>query len=56
VIVDECGWPTPSPTPPDEANPADKMPFSDFIAGGKLDLSDVLDPLVAQFKRDTGIE
>jgi ribonuclease Z len=56
VIVDECGWPTPSPTPPDDPNPADKMPFSDYIAGGKLDLSDVLDPLVAQFKRDTGIE
>ena len=56
VIVDEAVWPTKSSRPPDEPSPADKVHFTDFIAGGRLDLSATLDPLVDAFKREHGLE
>jgi hypothetical protein len=35
---------------------AAKSMFTEFIAGGKLDLSEVPDPLIEQFTRDNDID
>ncbi len=56
VIVDEAAWPTPSGKPPGEATPSDKVPFSDFITNGRLDVSETLDPLLKQFKKEHGLD
>lgn len=55
VVVNEAAWPAKSSRPPDEPNPDDKVDFSDFIAGGRLDLSATLDPLVQEFEKEHGL-
>jgi hypothetical protein len=30
--------------------------MSDFIAGGRLDISETLDPLIDQFKQEHGLD
>jgi ribonuclease Z len=56
AIVDEAAWPTPSPTPPDDGDPSEKISFSELIEGGRLDVSEVLDPLIDQFKQEHGLD
>ena len=56
AIVNDAAWPTPSPTPPEDPDPSEKTPFSDFIAGGRLDVSETLDPLIDQFKQEQGLD
>lgn len=56
AIVDDAVWPAPSPTPPDEPDPSERVQFSEFIAGGRFDVSEVLDPLVNDFKQEHGLD
>ncbi len=56
AIVDDAVWPAPSPTPPDEPDPSERVQFSEFIAGGRFDVSEVLDPLVDSFKKEHGLD
>ena len=56
AIVDDAVWPAPSPTPPDEPDPSEKVQFSEFIAGGRFDVSEVLNPLVDSFKKEHGLD
>lgn len=55
VIVDDAAWPAPSPQPPAEPDRSEKVAFSDFITSGRLDVSEVLDPLVDRFKEEHGL-
>jgi ribonuclease Z len=56
AIVDEAAWPTPSPTPPEDGDPSERTPFSEFIEGGRLDVSETLDPLIDRFKQEQGLD
>lgn len=56
AIVDEAAWPVPSPEPPEDGDPSEKVPISEFIMRGKLDVSDTLDPLIERFKREQGLD
>lgn len=56
AIVDDDVWPVPSPTPPEDGDPSEKIELSEFIEGGKLDVSETLDPLIAKFKGQYGLE
>jgi ribonuclease Z len=56
AIVDDAVWPAPSPTPPDDPDPSEKVQFSGFIAGGRFDVSETLDPLVDGFKQEHGLD
>ncbi len=51
VIVDDESWPAPSPTPPDEPDPSQRIPESEFVKGGKVVFKQVMDPLIEKFKK-----
>ncbi len=56
VIVDEEAWPAKSPTPPDDPDADLKTPFSKEIDEGRFDVSDVLDPLIRDFKAKNNLD
>ena len=56
AIVDDAAWPTPPPTPPDDPDPSEKVQFSEFIASGRLDVSETLAPLIDPFKKEHGLD
>ena len=56
VVVDEASWPAKSPTLPDDPDPKARTPLTAFVKSGLWDVSDVLNPLIEKFKKDTGLE
>jgi ribonuclease Z len=56
IIVDEASWPAKSPTAPDDPDPKAKTDFTKYLTDGLWDVSDVLDPLIAKFKKDNGLK
>jgi ribonuclease Z len=55
AIVDEAVWP-PLPTEePQVPDPSERVPFSDLIAGGKLDVKDVIQPVYDEINKEYGL-
>ncbi|MFC1833949.1 guanitoxin biosynthesis MBL fold metallo-hydrolase GntH [Thermodesulfobacteriota bacterium] len=55
AVVNEEVWPPPAterPLPPD---PSRRIPFSDLITGGKLDVKDVLQPIYDEVNKKFGL-
>ncbi len=55
AVVSEEVWPPPAsevPVPPD---PSRRIPFSDMISGGRLDVSDVLQPIYDEINQQYGL-
>jgi ribonuclease Z len=56
VIVDEESWSAKPPTPADNPDADAKTPFSREIDEGRFDVSDVLDPLIKDFKQKNNLK
>jgi ribonuclease Z len=55
AIVDEDVWP-PSPTEtPQVPDPSLRIPYSEFIAGGKYDMKDVIQPVYDEINKEYGL-
>jgi ribonuclease Z len=55
AIVDEDVWPPPATDTPQLPDPSIRIPYSDFIAGGRYDMSDVIQPIYDEVNEQYGI-
>jgi ribonuclease Z len=54
AIVNEEVWPPPATEKPQQPDSSRRIPFSDMIAGGKLDVKDVLQPIYDEINKKYG--
>ena len=55
AAVDEDVWPPPATEKPQVPDPSLRIPYSDEIAGGKLDVKDVIQPVYDQINKEYGL-
>jgi len=55
AIIDEDVWPPPATEKPLLPDASDRIPYTEFIAGGKLDMSKVLQPIYDETNKQYGI-
>jgi len=55
AVVNEEVWPPPASEKPEPPDPSRRVPFSDLISGGKLDVIDVLKPIYAEINKKYGL-
>ena len=55
MIVDEDVWPPPATEEPQLPDPSIRIPYSDFIVGGKYDMGDVIQPTYDEINKEYGI-
>ncbi len=53
--VDEDVWPPPATEKPQAPDPSTRVPYSDEIAGGKLDMHDVIQPIYDEINKKYGL-
>ena len=55
AAVDEDVWPPPATEKPQVPDPSLRIPYSDEIAGGKLDVKDVIQPVYDEINKEYGL-
>ncbi len=55
AVISEEVWPPPASEKPQPPDPSRRIPFSDMIAGGKLDVIDVLQPIYNEINEQFGL-
>ena len=55
AIIDEDVWPPPATEPPQAPDPSLRIPYSDMIAGGKYDMTDVIQPIYDRINEEYGL-
>jgi len=55
AIVDEDVWPPPATEKPQAPDPSIRVPYSDEIAGGKIDVHDVIQPIYDEINQEYGL-
>ncbi|HJN07325.1 MAG TPA: hypothetical protein QF564_01435 [Pirellulaceae bacterium] len=55
AIVDEDVWPPPATEKPQLPDPSDRVPYSEEIAGGKLNMKDVIQPTYDEINKKYGL-
>jgi ribonuclease Z len=55
AIVDEDVWPPPATEKPQVPDPSLRIPYSDEIKGGKLDVADVIQPTYDEINKEYGL-
>ncbi|NOR80519.1 MAG: hypothetical protein GQ529_06745 [Methyloprofundus sp.] len=55
AIVDEDVWPPAATEKPQVPDPALRIPYSDWIASGKLDVKDVIQPVYDETNKKYGL-
>ncbi len=55
AVVDEDVWPPPATEKPQVPDPSIRIPYSDEIAGGKLDVKDVIQPMYDEINKKYGL-
>ncbi len=53
--VDEAVWPPPATDTPQKPDPAQRIPYSDMIAGGRYDMKSVIQPTYDEINKEYGI-
>jgi len=56
AIVDEAVWPPPATEKPEQPNPANRIPYSEMISGGRLDVKDVIQPIYDEINKEYGLD
>jgi ribonuclease Z len=56
AVVDEDVWPPPATDKPQLPDPATRIPYSDEISSGKLDVKDVIQPTYDQINKKYGLQ
>jgi ribonuclease Z len=55
AVVDEDVWPPPATEKPQAPDPSIRIPYSELIAGGKYDVSDVIQPTYDAINKEYGL-
>jgi ribonuclease Z len=55
AIVDEDVWPPPATDKPQVPDASLRIPYSDFITGGKYDMHDVIQPTYDEINKKYGL-
>ncbi|MDP6555819.1 MAG: guanitoxin biosynthesis MBL fold metallo-hydrolase GntH [Pirellulaceae bacterium] len=55
AIVDEDVWPPPATEKPQLPDPSNRVPYSEQIAGGKLNMKDVIQPIYDEVNKKYGL-
>ncbi|MDJ0902696.1 MAG: guanitoxin biosynthesis MBL fold metallo-hydrolase GntH [Xenococcus sp. MO_188.B8] len=55
VAFDEAVWPPPATEKPQLPDPSERIPYSDEISGGRLDVKDVIQPIYDKINKQYGI-
>jgi len=56
AVYDEDVWPPPATEKPLVPDPSQRIPYSDKIAGGKLDMKDVIQPIYDEINKKYGLK
>ena len=56
AVVDEDVWPPPATEKPQVPDPSSEIPYSDFIADGKYDMKDVIQPTYDEINEEYGLD
>jgi ribonuclease Z len=56
AIIDEDVWPPPATEKPQVPDPSIRIPYSDEIAGGRLDVKDVIQPTYDAINKEYGLK
>ena len=56
AAVDEDIWPPEATEKPQVPDPNIRIPYSDFVIGGKLDMSDVIQPIYDEINKEYGLD
>jgi ribonuclease Z len=55
AVYDEDVWPPPATEKPQLPDPKTRIPYSDMISGGKLDVKDVIQPTYDEINKEYGL-
>jgi ribonuclease Z len=55
AIIDEDVWPPPATEKPQVPDPSIRIPYSDMIAGGRLDVKDAIQPTYDAINKEYGL-
>jgi ribonuclease Z len=55
AVVNEEVWPPPTTEKPQKPDPSRRIPYSDFISGGRWDVNDVIQPIYDEINKQYGI-
>jgi ribonuclease Z len=55
AVVDEDVWPPPPTEEPLIPDPSLRIPYSEFIAGGRSDMKDVIQPVYDEINKEYGL-
>jgi len=55
AVVNEEVWPLPATEKPQPLDPSRRIPFSDFVAGGRLDVKHVLQRIYDEINKQYGL-
>jgi ribonuclease Z len=55
AIVNEDVWPPPATEKPEPPDPSRRIPYSDFISGGRWDVNDVVQPIYDAVNKKYGL-
>jgi ribonuclease Z len=55
AIYDQDVWPPPATEEPQVPDPGQRIPYSEFIVGGKYDMSDVIQPTYDAINKEYGL-
>ena len=56
AVIDEDVWPPPATGKAQVPDPSERIPYSDEIAGGKLDVKDVIQPTYDEINKKYGLD
>jgi ribonuclease Z len=56
AVIDEDVWPPPASEKPQLPDPSIRIPYSDMISGGKLDVKDVIQPTYDEINKKYGLD
>ncbi len=56
AVVSEEVWPPPASEAPMPPDPSRRIPFSEMISGGRLDVKDVIQPIYDEINEQYGLE
>ena len=55
AAVDDAVWPPPATEKPQQPDPSKRIPYSDMISGGRLDVKDVIQPVYDEVNKEYGL-
>jgi ribonuclease Z len=56
AVVSEEVWPPPATEKPQPPKPENRIPYSDLISGGRLDIKDVIQPIYDEVNKQYGLD